>query len=316
MKHFRSVLLFISCTLLLTPVYSQGSHHPQRFILRDEGLSQLSYVDVAHPGNNWHEKVPAGRDLQLVGGGRVLIGTGSGYEEREILTGKKVDSVEGFESNITARRLRNGNTLLVGLNQNGKKGIVLTEVDPKGQMLRLINYPQFSYVRLVRETPSGTLLVTSDTVVFEGDPSGTILWTAKIASQKRPHAWQALRCGDGQTVVSSGYAGNLQFFSADGHPVGTITGPDEVRPNFFSGLQILNNGNFVVANWQGHGPGHGSSGIQLLEYNRQGKLVWSWKQDPDKFSSIQGVIVLDGLDLNRLHVENGNGVLSPVGSEG
>jgi hypothetical protein len=52
--------------------------------------------------------------------------------------------------------------------------------------------------------------------------------------------------------------------------------------------------------------------VQLLEYTPGGKLVWSWKQDPEKFSSLQGVIVLDGLDISRMHVEDAEGVLAPV----
>jgi hypothetical protein len=50
----------------------------------------------------------------------------------------------------------------------------------------------------------------------------------------------------------------------------------------------------------------------LLEYNPAGKLIWSWRQDPAKYSSLQGVIVLDGLDTNFLHVENDKGMLAPV----
>ena len=92
----------------------------------------------------------------------------------------------------------------------------------------------------------------------------------------------------------------------------TITGPVEVNPNFYAGFQILRNGNYVVTNWQGHGADHGGSGIQLLEYSPEGKLVWSWKQDATKYSSLQAVIVLDGLDTNVMHVEDENGVLTPV----
>src|SRR5262245_20255180 len=88
----------------------------RRMILRDEALSQLSYVDIAHPQNNWHVPVPAGRDLQLVGKGRVLIGTGTGYEERDIATGKKVNELTSFNGTISARKLKNGNILLAGLN--------------------------------------------------------------------------------------------------------------------------------------------------------------------------------------------------------
>jgi hypothetical protein len=92
----------------------------------------------------------------------------------------------------------------------------------------------------------------------------------------------------------------------------TIGGPADVHPHFYAGFQILHNGNMVVTNWQGHGPKFGDSGIQLLEYAPAGNLVWSWKQDAEKFSSLQGVIVLDGLDLTMLHIEDGDGKLAPV----
>jgi hypothetical protein len=47
----------------------------RRMLLRDEGISQLSYVNLAAPAENWHVTVPVGRDMQLVGAGRVMIGT-------------------------------------------------------------------------------------------------------------------------------------------------------------------------------------------------------------------------------------------------
>lgn len=284
----------------------------KRFLLRDEGLSQLSYVDLTNPSDNWHMPVPAGRDLQLVGSGRVLLGTGTGYEERDIASGNKIYELNSFNGTIAARRLRNGNTLLVGLNWQGKQGIVLVEVDKSGTGRRLIVYPGFNYVRLVRETVAGTFLVTADDTIFEGSPDGSILWRAKIVGRDKPHAWQALRLSNGHTIVSSGFAANFQVFDKDGKLVDTIGGPADTRPHFYAGFQVLSSGNFVVTNWQGHGSSFGASGVQLLEYTRAGKLVWSWKQDSSKFSSLQGVIALDGLDPKRLHVEDGDGKLVPV----
>ena len=117
---------------------------------------------------------------------------------------------------------------------------------------------------------------------------------------------------DGRTIASSGFAANFQSFDKDGRLVDTISGPASIYPHFYAGFQILANGNLVVTNWQGHGPKFGGSGVQLLEYNPAGKLVWSWKQDSTKFSSLQGVIALDGLDPKFLHVEDGDGKLAPV----
>jgi len=305
-----SCLAFFIALCLVMPAFGQNK---RKFLLRDEGLSQLSYIDLASPAKNWYMQVPPGRDLQLVGKGRVLIGTGDGYEEREIASGNKVSELTNFTGTQTVRRLRNGNTLLAGANWQEKQGIVLVEVNDKGAAQRSIVFPGFSYVRCVRETPKGTLLVTADDTVFEGDVTGKIIWRAKIAGPPaKPHAWQALRLSNGQTIVSTGYAKNFQVFAADGSPVSTFTGTAEVNPNFFAGFQILKNGNYIVTNWQGHGPKFGPSGHQVLEFNPSGKQVWSWKQFPDKFSSLQGIIVLDGLDTNFLHVEDANGALVPV----
>ena len=315
MNILKKFILLLPCVVLGFTANSQNSiHSDRRFILRDEGLSQLSYVDLADPAKNWFVAVPPGRDLQLTGHGRILIGTGSGYEEREIATGKKVNELTSFTGTLSARRLRNGNTMLAGLNWQSKQGMVLIEVDVSGNTKRLLHFPQFNYVRLVRETPTGTFLINADSVVFESDAEGKILWRAIIKCKRQPHSWQALRMSNGQTIVSSGFAANFQIFAKDGSPVTSITGPEEVHSYFFSGFQILTNGNYVVANWQGHGPTFGASGVQLLEFSPDGKLAWSWKQDAAKYSSLQGVIVLDGLNPDLLHVEGANGSLVAVKS--
>ena len=188
----------------------------------------------------------------------------------------------------------------------------MLEVDKAGNTPRLINYPGFTYVRLVRETAAGNFLIAADDTIIEGNKAGAILWKARLNGRDKPHAWQALRLANGQTIVSGGYTANLQLFAADGAFMSAITGPAEVNPHFYAGFQVMENGNYVVTNWQGHGPGFGASGTQLLEYNPGGELVWSWKQYLTRFSSLQGIIVLDGLDINKRYIEDGTGVLKPV----
>lgn len=305
----KQILFSVAVIFHLSTAWSQ---QPQKMLLRDEGLSQLSFINFADSTANWYLSIPNGRDMQLVGNNRVLIGTNNGYEERDIHNGNLLTAQTRYPGTVSARRLRNGHTMLVGLNWQGQKGIVLLELDNTGSELQRIAFPGFNYVRLLRETPTGNFLITSNDTVFEANSRAEILWTAKIMSQKQPHAWQPLRLADGTTLVSGGYAGNLQLFSGEGKLVRTITGPDEVVPNFFAGFQRLRNGNLMVINWQGHGPNMGAKGHQLLQYTMDGKLVWSWKQDPRHFSSLHAVIVLDDLDPAYLHVEDINGMLAPV----
>ena len=308
---FLLTLIIIAIT---TNAQSTGAYTHRKLLLRDEGISQLSFIDLTNPAANWYIPIPTGRDMQLVGNGRVLVGTGNGYEEHEIATGAKVYELTNYPGTIAARRLRNGNTILTGINWMDKKGIVLVEVDPAGLTKNIIVYPGFDYVRLVRETASGNFLITANNVLFEGNKNGDILWKAVIGDAEKTHAWQALRLANGQTIVSTGYAKKLELFAADGKLLDTITGPASVNPNFFAGFQILANGNYIVANWQGHGPKQGASGTQVLEYTPAGKLAWSWQQDATKFSSLHSVIVLDNLDLKYMHIEDANGKLAPVKS--
>jgi hypothetical protein len=67
-----------------------------------------------------------------------------------------------------------------------------------------------------------------------------------------------------------------------------------------SEFQLLPNGNLIVANWQGNLGG--GTGIQVLEFSPAGDVVWMFKLDPKIIHSIQGVMVLDGLDARYLHV--------------
>ncbi|MEO5594299.1 MAG: hypothetical protein ABIR15_15180 [Chitinophagaceae bacterium] len=311
---FVIIVLLVLSNCLSTKSFGQSpaGYTHRKLLIRDEGISQLSYLDLNNPAACWYTPIPAGRDMQLVGHGLVLAGTGTGYEEYEIATGKKVYELTAFPGTVAARRLRNGNTLLTGVNWQDKKGIVLVEVDGAGATQHVIVYPGFDYVRLVRETASGNFLITANNIIFEGNKNGDIVWKAMIGDAEKTHAWQALRLANGQTIVSTGYAKKLEVFSTDGKLLDTITGPAAVNSNFYAGFQILSNGNYIVANWQGHGPKQGASGTQVLEYTPAGKLAWSWKQDATKFSSLHSVIVLDGLDLNFLHVEDADGKLAPV----
>jgi len=290
-----------------------GATPDQRHLLiRDEGNSQVHYVDLGVPANTWHAAVPVGRELQLVGQNRFLIGTENGYEERSVVDGSVVATEDSFPGTLTARRLRSGNTLLSGVDWQGETGIALIEIDSAGTEVDRVVYSQFDYARLVRQTPTGNFLVTSDITIFEGDPDGNVVWQVSVQNSTEAHAWKALRLASGETVVSTGYEASLQRFSADETFLGRIQAPSEASPFFFSDFQLLASGNYLVANWQDHGTGHGSTGLQVIELSPSSTLVWSWQQDPSYVSSIQGVILLDGLNLGKLHVEDTTGELVPV----
>jgi hypothetical protein len=123
-----------------------------------------------------------------------------------------------------------------------------------------------------------------------------------------------VRLANQNLLVSAGYGAFMVELDSAGKVIRKFGGkkevPSAVNPFFYAMFQLLSNGHVVVANWQGHGPGHGQSGIQLLEFDPQGTIVWQWSE-ADLVSSLQGVLVLDGLNTAVLHDER-NGLLEPV----
>ena len=283
------------------------------FVAIDEGLAQLFYVNENAPAKNWLVPVgqPQARDLQLIGGNRLLVGHDTGYAEFDLATGKKLAEVASYKGVASARRLPNGHTLLTGVNLGGATGVVVLEIDAANTVVNKIVYPG-NYVRLMRQTAKGTFLLMTDTTIREGDATGAIVWEAKIDGFR--HAWKALRLPNGDTFASAGYGAFLVELDPAGKIVRKFGGKEEtpaaVKAGFYATFQLLPNGDVVVANWQGHGPGHGASGVQLLEFDKTGAIVWQWSE-ADKISSLQGVLVLDGLDTAVLHDER-NGIMEPL----
>jgi hypothetical protein len=283
------------------------------FVAIDEGLAHLLYVNENAPAKNWLVPVgqPQARDLQLIGGNRLLVGHDTGYTEFDLATGQKVVEVASYHGVTSARRLPNGHTLLAGVNLGGATGAVVLEVDAANRVVNKIDYPG-TYVRLLRQTAKGTFLLMTDTMIREGDGTGAIVWEAKVDGFR--HAWKAVRLPDGHTFASAGYGAFLVELDPAGKIVRKFGGkgetPEAVKTNFYATFQLLPNGNVVVANWQGHGPGHGASGVQLLEFDRTGAIVWQWSE-AEKISSLQGVLVLDGLNTAVLHDER-NGIMEPL----
>jgi len=311
--------MFFRISLLSSLLAAGVSAAPikHEFVAIDEGLAHLFYVNENAPAKNWLVPVgqPQARDLQLIGGNRLLVGHDAGYAEFDLATGKKLAEVAAYHGVASARRLPNGHTLLTGVNLGGATGVVVLEVDAANTVVKQTVYPG-NYVRLLRQTAKGTFLLMTDTTIREGDATGAIVWEAKVDGFR--HAWKAVRLPNGDTFASAGYGAFLVELDAVGKIVRKFGAkgetPEAVNTNFYATFQLLPNGDVVVANWQGHGPGHGHSGVQLLEFDRTGAIVWQWSE-AEKISSLQGVLVLDGLDPAVLHDER-NGLMEPLPTGG
>jgi len=284
-----------------------------RFLAIDEGKCNLLYVDEYDASKNWIVQVQndSPRDMQLIGNNLVLIGHDKGYSEYDITTGKLVKDVTSFNFVTSARRLPNGNTLITRSYMDKTPGIFVLEVNPKNEVISKVIFPG-DYVRLVRHTAKGTYLLACDKAIIEGDAKGKVLMNAPV--EKFSHAWKAVRLSNGNILSSGGYGP----FMVELNPAGKVIRkfgtkeelPAEVEVNFYATFQLLANGNIVICNWEGHGDGHGAKGIQIFELDNAGKIVWKWS-DSKIISSMQGVMILDGVDTKVLNDER-NGIVAPI----
>ncbi|HVY32176.1 MAG TPA: hypothetical protein VHB79_36820 [Polyangiaceae bacterium] len=300
---------------------------PRRLLLNDEGSSAVHLLDLDAPERCWSFSGP-GRDLQLIGGERILRSTPQGYLELALEGGQLVREVSlaGVPAVESARRLSNGHTLVLG---NGEGGIYLQELDGAGKPIagRRLLCEGALKGRLVRPTPQGTWLFCSDTdgrrVIHEADfEHGARELFVVPKSTPADSMLKALRVAPDRVLVSSGYAASLLVIdTARGEVVQTIGGKTQAEPahlrrplspNFFSGYQVLSDGSYLIANWQGHGPSHARDGYQVLMYSATGELTWTFDQtEYPRMTSLNNVIALDGLDTSRLH-EEPSGVLTAM----
>jgi hypothetical protein len=300
---------------------------PRRLLLNDEGNSALHYLDLDAPERSWSFS-GAGRDLQLIGGERVLRSTPTGFVELDLNDGKLLREValSGTTGIESARRLPNGNSLVLG---NGASGIFIWELDRDGRPLtsRSLLGAGLEKGRLLRHSADDTLLFCSETagkrLVHEADFAGGVRTLFEIPSHVAADSMvKVLRLAPDRLVVSTGYAASLIEIDTLHRQVTRIIGgktqpePSGLRralsPHFFSGYQLLADGSYLVANWQGHGPSHAGDGYQVLSYTPDGTLSWCFDQaEFPHMASLNNVIALDGLDTSRLHDERA-GNLAPL----
>jgi hypothetical protein len=287
--------------------WNETTIHPfstRRMLVRDECDPHVVLLDFARADPVVWKQVadgPWARSLQLIGNNQVLGGRNDGYEVFDLTTGQIVKQVKTYPNTQSAYRMANGETMLT------RSGTELDFLDKSDDVAHSLSYPGFGYVRIARPTRNGTFLIPSDTKLVEGDAKGNVLWTA--AGPEWAHAWEPLLMSDGNVLLATGFGSSLDVVDRTTHLVvkryGTKAMPMAAtfRPNFFAEFQILPNGNLITSNWTGgHGCG-GNSGVQVIEFNPAGDVVWFYKQDPLVLSSVQGVMVIDGMDPRFLHVQ-------------
>jgi outer membrane protein assembly factor BamB len=305
----KILILFLSCACLMADAQEPAIQH--RFLAVDFWRGKVYHVDQANPTNNWEMPWGGGvRDLQLVGNNRLLISDNDGYNVYDLGSRKKVDELHNrtFAGVTTARRCADGTTWL-GANQG--TNVCIYALDATNGITQTITLGSLKWLRMMRFTPNDTLLLAEWDGATEISLQPGLKDSSRILRRfkmPRPrNAYMALAVEDGTTWVAGGYAHGLFQFSQDGTLLREFQAeqPAGFSNYFYAAFQILKNGHIVQANWTGHGAKDFREGWKLIEFDANGKVVWQWHVPKEQAGTINGVLVLDDLDLSVLHDDDG-----------
>jgi hypothetical protein len=264
-----------------------------RLLAIDEGRQQLSLASTKDGVFHWTMDLadfPLARDMQRLDDERVLVGYDHGFFELEWRTGRILANCNRWNEVTAVTRQPDGGTLVTGLDLDGQGGVTVLTLDAGGSLLHTARRDG-DYVRLMRVTPQGTFLLCTNDHIKETDEN--LVEIRRFSAPGFEHAWKAERRADGSTWVSAGYGAFMAVFDAGGRLVRRFGAagevPADVVPFFYATHGLLPDGSLLVANWQGHGPGNGGKGAQLLQFSPAGALIATWSA-PQRISSLQGIL--------------------------
>jgi hypothetical protein len=298
---------------VMAAVLVRGEEIKHRFLVSDFMNCSVHYVDQTDASKGWTLKLPEITfDLQLIGGNRLLCNRTKGYDVYDLATRAKVDS---FQSDVlkdvrSVRRLADGRTFL------GTQGGTVYEFDAQKGLTATYEMPKAAkYVRLMRFTPKGTLLLAAEDGAYEVSLEKGVDAEKRLVRKfvlPRPrNSYMALYAPDGTLLVSGGYSKGLCTFDAEGKLLKdtVLTQPEGLNNYFYAGFQILKGGHIVMANWTGHSEKDFKPGLKVVELDKDHKMVWSWNEAFG--GTVNNVLVLDGLDTSVLN-DDVSGVLGPA----
>ncbi len=297
--------MFTVVTMTLLPsVPCRAAAAPTRheFIAVDDGTHTLVHVDEGDPSRNWTVATGYVMDMQLVGRDRVLLSVDDGFREYELGSGKLLKWVKGSGGNsYSVYRTTDERTFLTGDDLGGQKGASLLVYDRADNIIERKVFADLKMLRHLRPTPEGTYLLAAVGQVVELDARWNIIRQFKVGG----NLFKAVRLGNGNILCSSGPGARfLKELDPQGKVVREVRG-DQLTEGSFTGFQLRPDGHVVVANWLGHGPDHDGTG--LVEYDREGQIVWRYGRPHASFVEVIVLDRLSGRTLQTASVQEGKG---------
>jgi hypothetical protein len=268
-----------------------------KFLVMDEGRHMIHYVDQTDPKNDWTlDHKGNGWDMQLLDDNRLLANTKSGWVIYDMKTRKLIEEHidEKLKGVMSMRWMPDGTKYLLENN----KGITLHKMNKANKIVLSKNYPKLNTARYVRVTPAGNpIFASSDGITEVSKADLSIVKRVLIPGDKKQKAFQGGKAKNGNYLMGAGFAGAFYEITPKGTVVKKFTQKKEDLPEgmvnrFYSGFMLLKNGDVICGHWAGHGPGGSKKAYQLLQFNKDGKIVWFW-HDPKRAGSALQAIIMD-----------------------
>ncbi len=261
------------------------------------------YSDAAHrlievsPDGKlaWEHKFPSiAVCFRMTGDGKVAFADGgspTGVQEVDRNHQVTFDYRAKCEQVLACDRLASGNLLLA---EQGPCQAV--EVNAQGEIVSTVKMntteqAAHRQVRCVHRLDNGHILACheAEAVVREYDRDGKTVWEYPNVT----NVFEALRLPSGNTLIGCGTDKRVIEVTPAKEVVWELTAADapELNLAWITSLQVLKNGNFVIANFLRGQEGKGAHAFEVT-HDREKKVVWKFA-DHGMVRSITMVRVLD-----------------------
>lgn len=300
-------------------VPADAAEPTRRFIAADSSKGRVAIIDEAGK-TAWEHKIGGLHDLHVLPNGTVLLQSSwTALIELDRSNGKVVwryeakDRPENKDQRLEIhafQRLADGKTMVA---ESGPGKIIELDKDLKVThtlAFRVSKPDAHRDTRLVRKLASGNYLVCheGDGLVREYDPAGKTVWEYAVPLFDRQPAgghgveafgnqcFSAVRLANGNTLIGSGNGHSVLEVTPAGKIEWSIHQNDlpGIQLAWVTSLQVLPSGNILINNCHA-----GPENPQLIEVNREKKVVWSFK-DFDRFGDSltnSQILAVDGKDI-------------------
>ena len=318
----KNIPCFLIICFLLTTSVTAAETPVRRFIASDSSKKRIAII--AEDGTvEWERKIGPLHDLHVLPNGNVLFqDSWTHVLEVDTKNNKTIWEYDATKAPENAdrrieihafQRLKDGNTMVV---ESGRSRVI--ELDSSGNItqwipLKVEKPSPHRDTRLVRKLDNGHYLACheGDGAVREYDPTGKVVWEYRVPLFGRERAkghgvegfgnqcFSAIRLKNGNTLIGTGNGHGIIEVTPAGQDVWSIHQNDlaGIQLAWVTSLQVLPNGNILIGNCHA-----GPENPQLIEVNRQKKVVWQFR-DFERFGNAltnSQILTADGKPIRAI----------------